>query len=180
VAVAGLTGSAIPHMGSDKIEQLLFMRFLEWRVRLLGLILLLAGCVPVQSSALQGSSMLLERRGSPLAMEGPDAIALPFGERYRYGVVLGSVMTADGGRGCSGDAWLQPWKAPVVDVIPIAAGRLRNMFRFPQLLPGPYVLGVRCMGFQPVHQRVEVRVGQIVRALVTMRRQPLRREREEQ
>jgi hypothetical protein len=149
-------------------------------VRLLSLILFLAGCFPAQSSGLQGSSMLLERRGTPLAMEGPDAIALPFGERYRYGVVLGSVVTGNGDRGCTGDAWLQPWKAPVVDVIPIAAGRLRNMFRFPQLLPGSYVLGVRCMGFQPVRERVEVRVGQVVRAVVTMRRQPLRRELEEE
>jgi len=149
-------------------------------VRFLSLILFLAGCAPVPSSALQGSSMLLERRESPLAMEGPDAIALPFGERYRYGVVLGSVVTADGERGCTGDAWLQPWKAPVIDVIPIGRGRLRNMFRFPQLLPGRYVLGVRCMGFQPVRHQVDVRIGGVVRAVVTMRRQPLRREREKQ
>ena len=144
-------------------------------VRFLGVILILGGCLPAQSSGLQGSSMLLERRGSPLAVEGPDAIALPFGERYRYGVVLGSVLTANGDRGCTGDAWLQPWKAPVVDVIPIAAGRLRNMFRFPQLLPGRYELGIRCMGFQPVRRRVDVRVGEVVRAVVTMRRQALRR-----
>ena len=144
-------------------------------LRSLILVLLLASCSPGQSLGLQGSSMLLERRTSPLAIEGPDAIALPFGERYRYGVVVGSVVTDAGERGCTGDAWLRPWKAPVVDVIPIAAGRFRNMFRFPQLLPGRYVLGVRCMGFQPVHQRVEIRVGQVVRAVVTMRRQPLRR-----
>jgi hypothetical protein len=61
-----------------------------------------------------------------------------------------------------------------VDVRPIAAARLMNMFRFPQLLPGSYVLGVRCLGFQPVRRRVEVRVGHVVRAVVTMRPQPLR------
>jgi hypothetical protein len=118
--------------------------------------------------------MLLERRGNPLGIIGPDAIALPVLERYRYGVVLGSVMTAAGERGCNGDAWLQPWNAPVVDVRPIAAARLSNMFRFPQLLPGRYVLGVRCMGFQPVRRTVEVRVGHVLRAVVTMRPQPLR------
>lgn len=143
-------------------------------VRLLKLAVFLAACFSRESWGLQKSSMLLEHRGSPLALEGPDAIALPFGERFRYGVVLGSVVTAEGERGCTGDAWLQPWKAPVVDVIPIGRGRLRNMFRFPQLLPGRYVLGIRCMGFQPVRKRVDVRVGQVVRAVVTMRRQPLR------
>ncbi|HEY3013151.1 MAG TPA: hypothetical protein VGJ36_10410 [Gemmatimonadales bacterium] len=45
---------------------------------------------------------------------------------------------------------------------------------FPQLLPGSYVLGVRCLGFQPVRRRVEVRVGHVLRAVVTMRSQPLR------
>jgi hypothetical protein len=118
--------------------------------------------------------MLLERRGDPLGIVGPDAIALPVLERYRYGVVLGSVMTAAGDRGCNGDAWLQPRNAPFADVRPIAAARLMNMFRFPQLLPGSYVLGVRCLGFQPVRRRVEVRVGHVVRAVVTMRPQPLR------
>lgn len=120
------------------------------------------------------SSMLLERRGNPLGIVGPDAIALPVLERYRYGVVVGSVVTATGERGCNGDAWLQPRNAPFADVRPIAAARLLNMFRFPQLLPGSYVLGVRCMGFQPVRRAVEVRVGQVVRAVVTMRPQPLR------
>jgi hypothetical protein len=120
------------------------------------------------------SSMLLERRGDPLGIVGPDAIALPVLERYRYGVVLGSVMTTAGERGCNGDAWLQPRNAPFQDVRPIAAARLMNMFRFPQLLPGSYVLGVRCLGFQPVHRRVEVQVGHVVRAVVTMRPQRLR------
>jgi hypothetical protein len=103
--------------------------------------------------------MLLERRGGRLNVNGPDAIALPVFERYRYGVVLGSVLPAAGERGCNGDAWLQPRGAPVADVRPIAAARLQNVFRFPQLLPGKYVLGVRCMGFQPVRRNVEVRVG---------------------
>jgi len=120
------------------------------------------------------SSMLLERRGAPLGIVGPDAYALPLTDRYRYGVVVGSVLTSDGERGCNGDAWLQPWKAPVADVRPIAAARLLNMFRFPQLLPGSYVLGVRCMGFEPVRRRVDVRVGHVVRAVVVMRPQPLR------
>ncbi len=120
------------------------------------------------------SSMVLERRGSPLALSGPDVIALPLTDRWRYGVVVGSVVTATGERGCNGDAWLQPWKAPVRDVRPIRAARLMNMFRFPQLLPGSYVLGVRCMGFQPVRRRVDVKVGQVLRAVVTMRPQPLR------
>jgi hypothetical protein len=119
--------------------------------------------------------MLVERRGGHLGIVGPDALALPVIERYRYGVVLGSVVTAEGERGCNGDAWLQPLNAPVVDVRPIAAARLLNMFRFPQLLPGSYVLGVRCMGFQPVRRTVEVRVGYVVRAVVTMRPQPLRK-----
>jgi hypothetical protein len=124
--------------------------------------------------AAQGSSIALEKRGEPLAVVGPDAVALPVDERYRYGVVLGSVLTSTGERGCNGDAWLQPWKAPVVDVRPIAAARLQNMFRFPQLLPGSYVLGVRCLGFQPIRRRVEVRVGHVVRAVVTMRPQRLK------
>jgi hypothetical protein len=122
------------------------------------------------------SSMLLERRGDAgsLGVVGPDALALPVSDRFRYGVVLGSVMTSAGERGCTGDAWLQPRNAPVMDVRPIAPARLMNMFRFPQLLPGPYVLGVRCMGFEPVRRDVEVRVGHVVRAVVTMRPQPLR------
>ena len=120
------------------------------------------------------SSMTLERRGDSLAVVGPDALALPVIDRYRYGVVLGSVLTEAGERGCNGDAWLQPWKAPVMDVRPIAAARLQNMFRFPQLLPGSYVLGVRCLGFQPVRRRVEVRVGHVLRAVVTMRRKRLK------
>jgi hypothetical protein len=123
-----------------------------------------AGCL-----AAQQSSMTLERRGDPLGTVGPDAIALPVVDRYRYGVVLGSVLTATGERGCNGDAWLQPWNAPFTDVRPIAAARLQNMFRFPQLLPGSYVLGVRCLGFEPVRRRVEVRVGHVLRAVVTMR-----------
>jgi hypothetical protein len=143
----------------------------------------IAGCLRPQGSSIrdsgahgstvESSSMQLELRRGPLAMDGPDAVALPFGERYRYGVVVGSVITSKGERGCSGEAWLQPWKAPVMDVRPIAAARLQNMFRFPQLLPGRYLLGVRCMGFQPVRREVEVRIGQVVRAVVTMRPQPL-------
>jgi hypothetical protein len=130
---------------------------------------LVLGC-----AAAPRSSMQLERRGNPLGIIGPDAMALPVLERYRYGVVVGSVMTATGERGCNGDAWLQPRNAPVADVRPIAAARLQNMFRFPQLLPGSYVLGVRCLGFQPVRRTVKVRVGHVVRAVVTMRAQPLR------
>ena len=121
----------------------------------------------------QHSTMELERRGSPLGVVGPDAYALPLTDRYRYGVVVGSVLTSAGERGCNGHAWLQPRNAPVMDVRPIAAARLLNMFRFPQLLPGSYILGIRCMGFQPVSQRLEVKVGQVVRAVVTMRPQPL-------
>jgi hypothetical protein len=135
---------------------------------------LLGGLTFAGSTAAAQSTMSLEHRGSPLDLEGPDAYALPLTDRYRYGVVLGSVLTSTGERGCNGDAWLQPWKAPVVDVRPIAAARLLNMFRFPQLLPGSYVLGVRCMGYQPVRRRVNVRVGHIVRAVVTMRPQPLK------
>jgi hypothetical protein len=132
--------------------------------------------LPVVSSCVAAprSSMMLENRGSPLAAVGADAIALPIIDRYRYGVVLGSVMTSAGERGCNGDAWLQPWKAHVADVRPIAPARFLNMFRFPQLLPGKYVLGVRCLGFQPVRRRVEVRVGHVIRAVVTMRPQPLK------
>jgi hypothetical protein len=79
-------------------------------------------------------------------------------------------MTAEGERGCNGEVWLQPAGAPVRDVRTIAGARLQNMFRFPQLLPGRYELGVRCLGFEPVRKRVEVRIGQVVRAVVTMAR----------
>ena len=109
-------------------------------------------------------------RGFP----GPDAVALPVSDRYRYGVVLGSVLTEDGGRGCNGEVWLQPAGAPVRDVRSIAAARLQNMFRFPQLLPGRYELGVRCFGYQAVRRTVEVRIGQVWRAVVTMHPLPER------
>jgi hypothetical protein len=114
--------------------------------------------------------MMLERRVRPLSTTGPDAVALPVDDRYRYGVVLGSVMTADGERGCNGEVWLEPEGAPVRDVRTIAGVRLQNMFRFPQLLPGRYELGARCFGFEPVRRRVEVRIGQVLRAVVTMAR----------
>jgi hypothetical protein len=64
--------------------------------------------------------------------------------------------------------WLQPAGAPVRDVRSIAAARLQNMFRFPQLLPGRYELGVRCFGYQAVRRTVDVRIGQVWRAVVTM------------
>jgi hypothetical protein len=118
--------------------------------------------------------MTLERRPRPLAVDGPDAVALPVSDRYRYGVVLGSVLTEDGGRGCNGEVWLQPAGAPVRDVRSIAAARLQNMFRFPQLLPGRYELGVRCFGYQAVRRTVEVRIGQVWRAVVTMHPMPER------
>jgi hypothetical protein len=122
-----------------------------------------AGCGPSTRSI-----MTLERRPRPLAVDGPDAVALPVSDRYRYGVVLGSVVTAEGARGCNGEVWLQPAGAPVRDVRSIAAARLQNMFRFPQLLPGRYELGVRCFGYEPVRRTVEVRIGQVWRAVVTM------------
>lgn len=112
--------------------------------------------------------MTLERRPRPLAVDGPDVVALPISDRYRYGVVLGSVVTADGARGCNGEVWLQPEGAPVRDVRSIAGARLQNMFRFPQLLPGRYELGVRCFGYEPVRRTVQVRIGQVWRAVVTM------------
>ena len=112
--------------------------------------------------------MQLESVVRPLRTSGPDAVALPVADRYRYGVVLGSVVTTDGGRGCNGEVWLQPVGAPVRDVRGIAAARLQNMFRFPQLLPGRYELGVRCLGFEPVRQKVQVRIGHVLRAVVTM------------
>ncbi len=113
--------------------------------------------------------MVLERRVRPLDTNGPDAIALPVDDRYRYGVVVGSVLTEAGERGCNGEVWLEPAGAPVRDVRTIAPERLQNMFRFPQLLPGKYELGVRCVGFEPVRETVEVRIGQVVRAIVSMR-----------
>ena len=118
------------------------------------------------------SSMSLELRPGPLATDGPDAVALPLADRYRYGVVVGSVVTAEGGRGCNGEVWLHPDGAPVRDVRSIAAARLQNMFRFPQLLPGRYELGVRCFGYQAVRRKVTVRIGQVLRAVVTMRPVP--------
>jgi hypothetical protein len=114
------------------------------------------------------STMAIEHHVRPLGTTGPDAVALPVHERYRFGVVLGSVLTEAGERGCNGEVWLTPEGAPVRDVRTIAAKRLHNMFRFPQLLPGRYELGVRCFGFQPVKQKVDVRIGQVVRAVVTM------------
>jgi hypothetical protein len=112
--------------------------------------------------------MVIERHARPLGTTGPDAVALPVHERYRFGVVLGSVVTDSGGRGCNGEVWLEPEGAPVRDVRTIAPRRLHNMFRFPQLLPGRYELGVRCFGFQPVKKKVEVRIGEVLRAVVTM------------
>jgi len=124
---------------------------------------LLLACAPATRS-----TMRLESHGYPLQTTGPDAVALPVEERYRYGVVLGSVVTVAGERGCNGEVWLQPLGAPVRDVRSIAAARLHNMFRFPQLLPGRYELGVRCFGFQPVREKVQVRIGHVLRAVVTM------------
>jgi len=115
------------------------------------------------------SSMLIEQHGWPLGTTGPDAIALPVGERYRYGVVLGSVITATGERGCNGEVWLEPVGANVRDVRSIAPARLQNMFRFPQLLPGRYRLGVRCLGYRPVRRTLQVRIGHVLRAVVKMR-----------
>jgi hypothetical protein len=117
--------------------------------------------------------MVIERRVRPLGTTGPDAVALPVDERYRYGVVVGSVLTESGERGCDGEVWLEPEGAPVRDVRTIADQRLHNMFRFPQLLPGRYELGVRCFGFTPVKQKVDVRIGEVVRAVVTMARRPV-------
>ena len=128
---------------------------------------LLAGC-----AANTGSTMVIERRVRPLGTTGPDAVALPVHERYRYGVVVGSVLTETGERGCNGEVWLQPEGAPVRDIRTIADQRLQNMFRFPQLLPGRYELGVRCFGFSPVRKNVEVRIGEVVRAVVTMATRP--------
>jgi hypothetical protein len=126
-------------------------------------VLLLVAC-----GANSQSSILIERHGWPLGTTGPDAIALPVGERYRYGVVLGSVVTAAGERGCNGEVWLEPIGANVRDVRSIAPARLQNMFRFPQLLPGRYRLGVRCLGYQPVRRTLQVRIGHVLRAVVRM------------
>ena len=94
------------------------------------------------------SSMVPGAPDPAARQDGPDAVALPMNQRYRYGVVLGSVVTSGGDRGCHGEVWLQPAGAPVRDVRTIAAARLQNMFRFPQLLPGEYELGVRCFGLR--------------------------------
>ena len=125
--------------------------------------ILLFGCSPGTRS-----SMRFDNPTYPLQTTGPDAMALPVDDRYRYGVVVGSVVTVTGERGCNGEVWLQPDEAPVRDVRSIASARLQNMFRFPQLLPGRYELGVRCFGFQPVRQKVRVRIGHVLRAVVTM------------
>jgi len=133
------------------------------------LALVLVACAPAVRSTVR-----LESHGRPLMTTGPDAVALPVDDRYRYGVVVGSVVTANGERGCNGEVWLQPLGAPVRDVRSIAPARLQNMFRFPQLLPGRYELGIRCLGFHPVRHRVEVRIGQVIRAVVTMSPLPSR------
>ena len=135
------------------------------RAAALGLLLL--GCAPTARSTVR-----LESYGGLLPTTGPDAVALPVSDRYRYGVVLGSVLTASGERGCSGEVWLQPVEAPVRDVRSIAPARFQNMFRFPQLLPGRYELGIRCLGFHEVRQKVEVRIGHVLRAVVTMSPRP--------
>lgn len=132
-------------------------------MRRLALLVALAGCTPAVRSTVE-----LENHGRPLMTTGPDAVALPVDDRYRYGVVVGSVVTVRGERGCNGEVWLQPDGAPVRDVRSIAPARLQNMFRFPQLLPGRYELGIRCLGYYPVRQKVRVRIGQVVRAVVTM------------
>ena len=119
--------------------------------------ILLFGCSPGTRS-----SMRFVNPTYPLQTTGPDAMALPVDDRYRYGVVVGSVVTVTGERGCNGEVWLHR------DVRTIADQRLQNMFRFPQLLPGRYELGVRCFGFQPVRQKVRVRIGHVLRAVVTM------------
>ena len=126
-------------------------------------LLLLLGCGSSTRSTVQVESVV-----RPLRTTGPDAVALPVSDRYRYGVVVGSVVTSDGERGCNGEVWLHPAGAPVRDVRSIAAARLQNMFRFPQLLPGRYELGVRCLGFEPVRRKVQVRIGHVLRAVVTM------------
>jgi hypothetical protein len=131
--------------------------------------LALGACAPAVRSTVQ-----LESHGGPLMTTGPDAVALPVDDRYRYGAVVGSVVTASGERGCNGEVWLQPIGAPVRDVRSIAPARLQNMFRFPQLLPGRYELGIRCLGFHPVRQRLQVRIGQVMRAVVTMSPLPSR------
>lgn len=130
---------------------------------LLACIALVLGCTPSTRSTMQ-----LENPGYPLKTTGADAVALPVHDRYRYGVVLGSVITSTGERGCNGEVWLQPEGAPVRDVRTIAQARLQNMFRFPQLLPGRYELGVRCFGYHPVRATVRVRIGHVLRAVVTM------------
>jgi hypothetical protein len=129
----------------------------------------LSACAPATRSTMQ-----FENHGYPLQTTGPDAVALPVDDRYRYGVVVGSVVTVAGERGCNGEVWLQPHRAPVRDVRTIAAARLQNMFRFPQLLPGRYELGVRCLGFEPVRRKVQVRIGHVIRAVVTMNPIPSR------
>lgn len=133
------------------------------------LLVLVLGCGRTVRSTVE-----LENHGRPLGISGPDAVALPVDDRYRYGAVVGSVVTASGERGCNGEVWLQPRGAPVRDVRTIAAERLQNMFRFPQLLPGRYELGIRCLGFHPVRRNLEVRIGSVVRAIVTMSPLPSR------
>lgn len=133
----------------------------------LGTALLLVACAGGTASSMQ-----IERHVRPLGTTGPDAVALPVYDRYRYGVVVGSVLTETGERGCNGEVWLEPEGAPVRDVRAIADQRLHNMFRFPQLLPGRYELGVRCLGFTPVRKKMDVRIGEVVRAVVTMARRP--------
>lgn len=133
------------------------------RATLFGALAVIGGCAGGAKS-----NMVIETHARPLGTSGPDAVALPVSDRYRYGVVVGSVMTAAGERGCNGEVWLEPAGAPVRDVRTIAGARLQNMFRFPQLLPGRYELGVRCLGFEPVRESVDVRIGQVIRAVVTM------------
>jgi hypothetical protein len=121
-----------------------------------------------QTGARLTSRIELERHGPPLSREGPDSAALPFEDRFRYGAVVGTVLTAAGERGCRGEVWLQPEGTPLIDARAVDAARLGNMFRFPQLPAGRYVLGARCLGYAPVRRTVRVTRGVVVRAVVTM------------
>ena len=106
------------------------------------------------------------------APRGPDAVALPVDDRYRYGVVVGSVVTATGERGCNGEVWLEPEGAPVRDVRTIATSTLAEHV---PLSPAParaLRAGRAMCRVPPVRAKVRVRIGDVVRAVVTMAREP--------
>ena len=107
--------------------------------------------------------------GGRSSTTGPDAVALPVDDRYRYGVVLGSVMTASGRAGLQRRG-LAPADRRAGAGRPLhrTARGCRTCSASPSCFRAGTSWGCGASGFMPVRQQVEVRIGQVVRAVVTM------------